>query len=229
MPMRVLLSFVLISLQLYSPKTTALEVQLNQNLSIRSPGRLRHDVAWSERKKTGLLKAGSTVEVPDQFAVFNQEGNIDLQQTLISWLANDEQTAITGFTRKNRVEFFFPVKVIEATNGSKCPLGEEGCFNKEILIALHFLARKETKPNRPQFLTVVDAPFVVKDKNEDKGEDEKSNFCPSSQNNALAYLIGEETTALLASINVMTHLTQDAEDQGRKVLNFLKKNFKKFK
>ena len=136
----------------------AAKIKLESNLTIRTRERLNYNARERERRKTGTLKAGSIVEIPNRFVIRRQDGAIDPELSLNYWLSSTDGGATPGFYQKNRIEYYFPVRVVHAAEGSQCPPGEheQDCFSgdNEILISLHLLARQ--KGQGPPQLSVIE-------------------------------------------------------------------------
>lgn len=109
----------------------AVNVQLQRGVNLRSSGS-------SVLEKVGVLRAGSVVSIPDEYAV-RTNGSVNFELTLNNWLSKASQLAedpgLKNFTATKR-DFFFPIKVVKAAPGSQ--LGNQDSY----MIALKYLQRK---------------------------------------------------------------------------------------
>lgn len=96
----------------------ALRVQLSSDLVIRT-------LANQRLQSGGVLKAGSIVEIPDDFTVLNQYGQADLTATLSNWIKatgyNDTSLPSAQDREGEQHDYFFPMTLISATPGSTFP------------------------------------------------------------------------------------------------------------
>lgn len=134
-----------------------ISVELNANLKIRS----FHD---GEMDRTGYLKRGSIIEIPDEFAVYNRNKKLNFELTLNNWLRT--QSSFTKVQRKDNgvglykfdgesYDYFFPIKIKKIADGSTYV----GNGEKEIYMGLKYLSRRGRK-----LIVNSDAPVIPAEK-----------------------------------------------------------------
>lgn len=120
---------------LLSGSAFAFPVMIKKNLVIRSI-----ENGNAVFKGAYVLKAGSVIDIPDEFVVRDSIGDVDLIATLLNWRTQDPKNGIYRIVGKNSQvvseETFFKLKVIKAAPGSLIPTDFPG------YIALDLLARK---------------------------------------------------------------------------------------
>lgn len=137
-----ILSFLLVCV---SPSTFALQIKVRKqiNLRVQDEGRM---------VKSGRLLAGSVVQIPDEFTVYDNKNKPNIELTLNNWLRGGKNLSNTSTPKTyemegHRFDFFFPVQVVKAVKGSRTPK------NKSFYIALKSLAKK-----RGYFEVIEDSP-----------------------------------------------------------------------
>ncbi len=83
----------------------------------------------SEMASVGILKAGSIVEIPDEFKV-EEAGRINVAKSLEQWEKSGTvvNANYTDQFSKTRTEKFFQVKISKAAEGSSVPSGQSQFF-----------------------------------------------------------------------------------------------------
>jgi len=97
-----------------APIANALQMQIRDDIAFRS------STSGSKLHKMGLLKAGSIVDIPDSYAVNGVDGAPNVELTLNHWLAQTgfDHASINSATGGETSDFFFPVHVVRAKEGS---------------------------------------------------------------------------------------------------------------
>lgn len=130
-----------------SPVASALQLQLQEELKVRSP----HD---GQMERVGLLKPGSIINIPDEYAIRDggkADNKIDVEATLNNWLKNSQaknsfpntapsetQPGESVFDGELR-DTFYPVNLVRGGYGSEV----EGLKTDKIYyLPLEVLARK---------------------------------------------------------------------------------------
>lgn len=103
----------------WSPIARAVEVQLKIGLQLEQ-------LSDAPREERGLLRAGSVVDIPNQFRVNGANGKLDSELTLNNWLKNAGRTGLREEHRAGgvlvrtaeRTDYFYPVQIVKAAPGS---------------------------------------------------------------------------------------------------------------
>jgi hypothetical protein len=144
----------------FLPVSFALKIQ------IRTDTKLREEQDGS-MERVGLLKRGTIIEIPDEFAVDSKGRPIssshekaNLELTLNNWLRTGGKSGPAGFDGAGRYsydgekhEFYFPVRVTQPKKGSTVAPGHE---NTKHYIALKYLARTKNA-----MIVTEDAPIEL--------------------------------------------------------------------
>lgn len=125
---------IFLSISLISIQSFAVPVMIQKNVVIRSV-----EGGRAVRKGPYVLKAGSVIDIPDQYIVRNTIGDIDLTATLLNWRTSDTTNGIFSVIgEQDQIvgqEAFFKLNIISAAPGSNLPKNGVG------FVALDFLAR----------------------------------------------------------------------------------------
>lgn len=116
-----------------SIEAIALPFMIQKNLRIRHIENGKAIV-----KGNFVLKAGSIVDIPDEYIVRNSIGDIDIVATLLNWRTSDRRNGIYSMISRGKnlgEDAFFQLKVIKAAPGSVIPNDQNG------FVALDYLAR----------------------------------------------------------------------------------------
>lgn len=127
-------------------------------IKIRTGNELQFQTLNGTHADTAVLRAGSIVEIPDEYRITGSDGRADAELTLNNWLKNagrmgSAQPGAEGgvFMRASgRVDYFYPVKIVEAADGSRLPTYRGGVY----FLALRILQKNPGEPMR----TIEDAP-----------------------------------------------------------------------
>lgn len=137
---RALHVFALVLSLVLSPIAHALQLKLTSGLNMRQQGQ------GEDLGRTGYLRAGSVIEIPDAFTVKDSSGKVHVEKTLNNWLRNAGRTGDEDGTEPGLYEFddgkrdyFFPVRVVTAAPGSTITDPKESGIQ---FMALRYLARK---------------------------------------------------------------------------------------
>ena len=147
----------LLALMLSGEAVFSLPVVVEKNIVIRAVEGRR-----AIQKGPYVLKAGSVIDIPDQFIVRNSVGDIDFPATLLNWRTGDSQNGVYSLVKGKRVvgkDVFFKLNVIEAAPGSNIPSDFTG------YIALEFLARSRSLKT----VTENNAPVLTDQEKADAG------------------------------------------------------------
>ncbi|MBK7892237.1 MAG: transglycosylase SLT domain-containing protein [Bdellovibrionales bacterium] len=132
----------------------AVQIQIKQSIKMR-------ELLDSQMERVGLLKAGSIVEIPDEF-VIKRNGRPDLELTLNNWLRKagkatpqSPQPGLFEFDGEKH-DFFFPIRVVSPAAGSTLSLRAD---DGTPYIALSHLARRGNA-----MIVSADAPLARKPK-----------------------------------------------------------------
>lgn len=131
-----------------------------QALQIRTGQGLRFFALADDHEEVSLLRAGSVVDVPDQYRVLGQDGRPDGELTLNNWLKNAGRSSYGDAKREGgvfvkgaehgQIDYFYPVKVIAAAPGSRIASHRGNTY----FLALRILNRAENSGTR--MTTVAD-------------------------------------------------------------------------
>lgn len=123
---------ILISMTILSPVSHALQIKLGSNMHVRV-------VEGDELVSVGILKAGSVVEIPDQFKVTRPDGRIDGEASFNNWLlkANYSKKDVARKITDPRKDFYYPVRIVSMAKGST----GKNLVNEVRFMALRVLAR----------------------------------------------------------------------------------------
>lgn len=115
----------------------AVQIQIKQSIKMR-------ELLDSQMERVGLLKAGSIVEIPDEFVV-KRNGRADIELTLNNWLrkagkasAKSPQPGLFEFDGEKH-DFFFPIRIVSPAAGSTL---SQRADDGTPYIALSHLARR---------------------------------------------------------------------------------------
>ena len=89
------------------PVAEGFQLQLQQTLNVRT-------LTNGRMVKVGMLTAGSTVDVPEQFKREDADHHVDIQASLNAWLDQSRYDS----KKDDNSDFFFPVHVVRASPGS---------------------------------------------------------------------------------------------------------------
>ena len=105
----------------FAPVAHCLQVRTQQTLQFKS--------LTNEQDETSLLRAGSIVDIPDRYRVLGADGRTNPELTLNNWLktagqssyqnAKHEGGLFVDAEKKGAVDYFYPVKVVQAAPGSR--------------------------------------------------------------------------------------------------------------
>lgn len=144
---------LLVLSMIFAPSAFAVQIQTGEALQFQSLA--------NGRDQIGVLRAGSIVDIPDQFRVNDRNGKFSSELTLNNWLKNAGQLGASqpnhggGILREGEraTDYFFPVKIVSAAPGSKLPTTN----GKTYFLALRWLARNKNQ----QLVVQQDAPVKV--------------------------------------------------------------------
>lgn len=131
--------FMMVLSQLTALPANAVQIQTRQGLQFKALA--------EDSEEGGVLRAGSIVDVPDEYRVLDKNGRVDGELTLNNWLRNAGQAGIEKPNRdggvvvktSEAIDFFYPVKILSAAPGSKIP----SHAGKTYFLALRMLSENQ--------------------------------------------------------------------------------------
>jgi hypothetical protein len=90
-----------------------------------------------------ILRAGSVIDIPDEYLVRNSIGDVDIVATLLNWRMKDPSNGIFSMIGDDQKpqgqEAFFKLKVLQAAPGSQLPKDFVGFVALDFLMRTHAL------------------------------------------------------------------------------------------
>ncbi len=220
------------------PVSFAVRIQIKTNVKLRE-----HNDSSMER--VGLLKKGSIVEIPDEFAldsngepILLSGGKPNLELTLNNWLRTGGKNGPAGFDEAGRYSYdgeksgyFFPIRVTHPAKGSTVAPGHQN--------TKHFIALKYLAQSGKAMIVSDDAPIEIPELNIEQDEAtaasadpkqkmEASNPCDQGlceRTSELSTPVRSLLTALMPALKAAeSHLNRDVnrtnQDLGKIRTNF---------
>jgi hypothetical protein len=123
----------------FAPVAHTLEIRTKQNLQFQSLA--------NDHVETNLLRAGSVVDIPDRYLIAGVDGRPNHELSLNNWLKNAGQASYKSAKSEGglffqsaspaEIEYFYPVKIIQAAPGSRITSFQ----GRSYFLALRILSR----------------------------------------------------------------------------------------
>jgi hypothetical protein len=127
---------------IWSPVAFAVQLKLNRGLQF-------HQLSEERREEVGVLKAGSVIDVPDEYRINDESGKFSSELTLNNWLKTAGRTGMHEANRaggvlmkaSDHLDYYYPVKIVSPAAGSTLKTYKGNAY----FLALRMITRQKDK------------------------------------------------------------------------------------